>query len=93
MPPELADMWPAPAASRASRAAHRQAQPADYHRDLRRLVTEWVCFNIQHKDSRGVAGPYYSGVDKVAQLCRHGAYRVQPGEVGRKKKLGGAGVF
>jgi hypothetical protein len=44
--------------------------PRDYHRDLRRLVTEWVCFNmVEPKDLEAVR-PYYAGVDKIAQLPR-----------------------
>jgi len=43
--------------------------PRDYHRDLRRLVTEWVCFNmVEPKDLEAVR-PYYSGVDK-SRSCR-----------------------
>lgn len=44
--------------------------PRDYHRDLRRLVTEWVCFNTKEPADLDAVRPYYSGVDKVADLAR-----------------------
>ena len=42
--------------------------PRDYHRDIRRLVTEWVCFNICEKDDLDSIRNYYAGVDKVRAL-------------------------
>lgn len=44
--------------------------PRDYHRDLRRLVTEWVCFNTVEPADLDVIRPYYSKVDQAAQLPR-----------------------
>ena len=44
--------------------------PRDYHRDLRRLVTEWVCFNTVEPADLDAIRPYYSAVDKCAQLPR-----------------------
>ena len=44
--------------------------PRDYHRDLRRLVTEWVCFNMVEPADLDAIRPYFLGVDKCAQLPR-----------------------
>jgi len=44
--------------------------PRDYHRDLRRLVTEWVCFNCVEPADLAAVRPYFPGVDKAAQLPR-----------------------
>lgn len=44
--------------------------PRDYHRDLRRLVTEWVVFNTVEPADLDAVRPYFSNVDKCAQLPR-----------------------
>jgi hypothetical protein len=40
------------------------------HRDLPRLVTEWVCFNMVESADLDAIRRYYSGVDKVTQLSQ-----------------------
>ncbi len=44
--------------------------PGDYHKDLRRLVTEWVCFNMVEDRDLEYVRPYFPGVDKVQSLPR-----------------------
>jgi len=44
--------------------------PRDYHRDLRRLVTEWVCFNMVEPADLDAIRPYFSRVDQCATLPR-----------------------
>lgn len=42
--------------------------PRDYHRDIRRLVTEWVCFNTVEPGDLDAVRPYFPGVDRCATL-------------------------
>ncbi|MGH7939450.1 MAG: hypothetical protein ACREE6_09275 [Limisphaerales bacterium] len=41
-----------------------------YHRDLRAEVTEWICFSTDEPGDLDAVRPYFSGVDRVAQLPR-----------------------
>jgi hypothetical protein len=44
--------------------------PRDYHRDLRRLVTEWICFNTVEPADLDAIRPYFPRVDQAATLPR-----------------------
>lgn len=44
--------------------------PKEYHIQIRRMVTEWVCFNIVEPKDLEAIRPYFSEVDKCAQLPR-----------------------
>lgn len=44
--------------------------PKDYHDDLRRLVTEWVCFNVVEEGDLEKIRPYFAGVTRAKQLPR-----------------------
>ena len=44
--------------------------PRDYHRDIRAEVTEWVCFSSDEPGDLDAVRPYFSGVDRVAELPR-----------------------
>ncbi len=42
--------------------------PRDYHRDIRRMVTEWVCFNCVEPADLDAVRPYFAGVDRCSSL-------------------------
>lgn len=42
--------------------------PREFHRNIRRLVTEWVAFNTCEPDDLDAIRPYWPGVDKAASL-------------------------
>ena len=44
--------------------------PGDFHKDLRRLVTEWVVFNMVEPSDLDYIAPYFPGVYKAATLPR-----------------------
>ena len=44
--------------------------PRDYHRDIRRMVTEWVCFNTVEPADVDAIRPYFAGVDRITTLPR-----------------------
>lgn len=46
-------------------ATHR---PSEYHRNVRALVTEWVCFNTKDENDLAAVRPYFKDVDRVAQF-------------------------
>lgn len=46
-------------------ATHR---PSEYHRNIRALVTEWVCFHTVDTNDLDAVRPYFSGVDCVATM-------------------------
>jgi len=42
--------------------------PKDFPPELRKSVTEWVCFNTNDPADLDAVRPYFSGVDQVAEL-------------------------
>lgn len=46
-------------------ATHR---PSEYHRNVRALVTEWVCFNTIDENDLAAVRPYFKDVDRAATL-------------------------
>ena len=46
-------------------ATHR---PSEYPRNVRALVTEWVCFNTVDENDLEAVRPYFAGVDACATL-------------------------
>ena len=45
--------------------------PVEFHRDIRRLVTEWVCFRMEEPGDLDAVRPYFAGVDAVTTLPRY----------------------